>query len=96
MTTDIEIRYINATSKVDFAVVVFTKNFYVFQHLKCSIQLGKFSKDKLKLFDFVCQISTSVGVTYEENGQIITSGPSPAELGTTWEITQELGRTADL
>ena len=32
MTTDIEIRYINATSKVDFAVVVFTKNFSVLTH----------------------------------------------------------------
>ena len=94
MTTDIKIRYINATSKVDFAVVVFTKNFSV-STPKMFYSAWQVLKGQSSV-DFVYPISTSVGVTYEENGQIITSGPFPAELGTTWEITQELGKTADL
>ena len=96
MTTDIKIRYINATSKVDFAVVVFTKKTSVFQHLKCSMQLDKFSKDNVLLISFIQSPHQLELHNYEENGQIITSGPFPAELGTTWEITQELGETADL
>ena len=94
MTTDIKIRYINATSEVDFAVVVFTKNFTV-STPEAFYSAWQVLKGQTSV-DFVYPISTSVGVTYEENGQIITSGPFPAELGTTWEITQELGKTADL
>ena len=94
MTTDIRIRYINATSKVDFAVVVFTKTMSVSTpetlHAAWQVLKGQSS------VDFVYPISTSVGATYEENGNIITSGPFATELGTTWEITQELEKTAVL
>ena len=87
MTTDIPIKYINATSNVDFEVVVFTKNFSTntpkTYYAAWQILRGQTS------VQFVYPVSTSVGATYKSSGQVITAGPFPAKLGSTWEITQE-------
>ena len=94
MATNINIRYINATTRVDFAVVVFSKNFSIATpdayYEAWHVLKGHSS------VDFVYPVSTSVGAKYEDNGQVITSGPFPAEPGTTWEITQERGQAATL
>ena len=87
MTTDIPIKFINATSNVDFEVVVFTKNFNIntpmvyyaaWQVLRAQTSV-----------QFVYPVAMSVGATYRSGGQLITAGPFPAKLGSTWEITQE-------
>ena len=87
MTTDIPIKYINATSNTDFEVVVFTKNFSVntpkTYYAAWQILRGQTS------VQFVYPVSMSVGATYKSGGQLITAGPFPAKLGSTWEITQE-------
>ena len=87
MTTDIPIKYINATSNTDFEVVVFTKNFSTntpkTYYAAWQILRGQTS------VQFVYPVSMSVGATYKSGGQLITAGPFPAKLGSTWEITQE-------
>ena len=87
MTSDIPIKYINGTSNVDFEVVVFTKNFSTktpeVYYAAWQILRGQSS------VQFIYPASLSVGATYTDGGQIITAGPFPAKLGSTWEITQE-------
>ena len=87
MTTDIPIKYINATTNTDFEVVVFTKNFSTntpkTYYAAWQVLRGQTS------VQFVYPISTAVGATYTNGGQIITAGPFPAPLGSTWEITQD-------
>ena len=87
MTTDIPIKYINATGKTDFEVVVFTKNFNVntprvyyaaWQILRAQ-----------NAVQFKYPVSLSVGATYQTGGQTIFAGPFEAKLGSTWEITQD-------
>ena len=87
MTTDIPIKYINATTNVDFEVVVFTKNFSTntpkTYYAAWQILRGQTS------VQFVYPVAMAVGATYKSGGQLITAGPFPAKLGSTWEITQE-------
>ena len=87
MTTDIPIKYINATTNTDFEVVVFTKNFSTntpkTYYAAWQVLRGQTS------VQFVYPVSMSVGATYKSGGQVITAGPFPAKLGATWEITQD-------
>ena len=87
MTTDIPIKYINATTNTDFEVVVFTKNFSTntpkTYYAAWQVLRGQTS------VQFVYPVTMSVGATYKSGGQLITAGPFPAKLGSTWEITQE-------
>ena len=87
MTTDIPIKYINATVSTDFEVVVFTKNYNVntpqVYYVAWQILRAQTSAQ------FVYPVSTAVGATYHTGGQLITAGPFPAQLGSTWEITQD-------
>ena len=87
MTTDIPIKYINATSNVDFEVVVFTKNFSTntpkTYYVAWQLLRGQTS------VEFVYPVQMQVGATYSQGGQFITAGPFGAKLGTTWEISQE-------
>ena len=87
MTTDIPIKYINATTNTDFEVVVFTKNFSTntpkTYYAAWQVLRGQTS------VQFVYPVTMSVGATYKAGGQLITAGPFPAKLGSTWEITQE-------
>ena len=87
MTTDIPIKYINATSNVDFEVVVFTKNFSTntpkTYYVAWQLLRGQTS------VQFVYPVAMAVGATYSQGGQYITAGPFKAKLGSTWEITQE-------
>ena len=87
MTTDVPIKYINATTNTDFEVVVFTKNFSTntpkTYYAAWQVLRGQTS------VQFVYPVSMSVGATYKSGGQLITAGPFPAKLGSTWEITQE-------
>ena len=87
MTTDIPIKYINATSSTDFEVVVFTKNFNTntpeIYYCAWQVLRGQTS------VQFIYPVSTGVGATYKSEGQIITAGPFPAPQGSTWEITQD-------
>ena len=94
MTTDIKIKYINATSNVDFEVVVFSKNFSTNtpDTLYAAWQILKGQNT----VQFVYPVAVQVGATYTADGQIITAGPSDAKLGSTWEVTQERGATATL
>ena len=86
MSTDIAIKYVNATGNTDFQVVVFTKNFStntpMIYYAAWQVLRGQTS------VQFVYPVSMSVGATYQQGGQTITAGPFPAELGTTWEISQ--------
>ena len=87
MTSDIPIKYVNGTSNVDFEVVVFTKNFSTktpeIYYTAWQILRGQSS------VQFIYPASLSVGAIYTDGGQIITAGPFPAKLGSTWEISQE-------
>ena len=87
MTTDIPIKYNNNTQNIDFEVVVFTKNFNVntpkVYYVAWQILRAQISSQ------FVYPVSTAVGATYRIEGQLITAGPLPATLGSTWQVTQE-------
>ena len=87
MTTDIPIKYVNATSNTDFEAVVFTKNYNTNtpKTYYCAWQILRGQTS----VQFVYPVSTAVGAVYSQGGQIITAGPFPAELGSTWQITQE-------
>ncbi len=77
----------NKTGKTDFEVVVFTKNFSTNtpQTYYCAWQILR-GQTSIK---FVYPVSTAIGATYKERGQEISAGPFPAELGTTWTVSQE-------
>ena len=87
MTTDIPIKYINATTNTDFEVVVFTRNFSTntpkTYYVAWQVLRGQTS------VQFIHPASMAVGATYRSGGQVITAGPFPANLGSTWEVTQE-------
>ena len=87
MTTDIPIKYVNATTNTDFEVVVFTKNFST-NTPKTYYAAWQILRAQTSV-QFVYPVSTAVGATYTSGGQIITAGPFPAKLGSTWEITQD-------
>ena len=86
MSTDIQIKYVNDTDSTDFQVVVFAKNvstntpetYYTAWQI---LQVHSSAQ-------FTYPVSTAVGATYRSGGQLITAGPFPAELGSTWKITQ--------
>lgn len=86
MTTNIPIKYINSTGSTDFQVLVFTKNFSLntpetyfaaWQVLRAQNQA-----------EFQYPVEIEVGASYEHGGQVITSGPFGASLGSTWNISQ--------
>ena len=86
MSTDIRIKYVNDTNDTDFQVVVFTKNFSMNTpetHYTAWQILQAHSS-----VQFIYPASTAVGATYTNGGQLITAGPFPAPVGSTWEITQ--------
>ena len=87
MTTDIPIKYVNATRNTDFEAVVFTKNYSTNtpNTYYCAWQVLRGQTS----VQFVYPVTTAVGAVYSQGGQTITAGPFPAELGSTWQITQE-------
>ncbi len=87
MSTDIVIKYVNKTGKTDFEVVVFTKNFSTNTPMTyyCAWQILRGQNN----VQFVYPVTTAIGATYNKGGLEISSGPFPAELGTTWTISQE-------
>ena len=85
--SSITVKYINATNDTEFQVCIFAKNFstntprgvYIaWQVLKAQTSVS-----------FTYPETLAVGATYKVQGQEITAGPFPANLGSTWEITQE-------
>ena len=91
MTSDIAIKYINSTGNTDFQVVVFTKNYSVNtpKTYYCAWQVLRGQTS----VQFVYPVSISVGATYTQGGQLITAGPFPAKLGSTWEIKQDSNKS---
>ena len=85
--SDIAIKYINSTGNTDFQVVVFTKNFSTNtpKIYYCAWQVLRAQTS----VQFVYPVSMAVGATYTQGGQLITAGPFPAPLGSTWEIKQD-------
>ncbi len=87
VTTDIPIKFINATTSTDFSVCVFTQNFSVdtpeiYYTAWEVIEVQSSS-------EFVYPVSTSVGASYSLGDQCNTMGPFGASLGSTWEINQD-------
>ena len=86
MTTDIPIKYINATCNTDFEVVVFTKNFNIntptVYYAAWAVLQAQTS------VQFIYPISSSIAASYYAAGKLVTAGPFPAKVGSTWEITQ--------
>ena len=87
MAHDIPVRFINDTGKADFEVVVFTKNFSY--NTPRTYYVAWQVLRTMASVDFFYPASVSVGATYNSQGQMSIAGPFLAELGTTWEITQE-------
>ena len=87
MTTDIPIKYVNATTNTDFQTLVFTKNFSTNtpKTYYCAWQVLRGQTS----VQFVYPVALAVGAVYQQGGQTITAGPFPATLGSTWQITQE-------
>ena len=88
MTTEIPIRFINATGKTDFHVIVCTRNFSTStpETLSCAWQVI----DVQSSSSFNYPISTSVVAFYtDSSGKENRMGPFPSKLGSTWEIEQE-------
>ena len=85
MAKDIPVRFINATSKSDFEVVVFTKNFSAKTVYYSVLEVLKTQGSA----QFVFPASVSIGATYQNGGQSVTVGPFPAQVGSTWQITQD-------
>ena len=87
ISDDITIKYINKTTRTDFDVMVFTKNFSTrtpkTYYCAWHVLRGQTS------VAFQYPVHLSVGATFKENGLKISSGPFDAELGTSWRITQE-------
>ena len=83
---DIPIKYVNATKKVDFQVVVFTKNYNTDTPKIYYVAWQVLAAQSSAQFKYPAEIS--IGATYQKSGQIITAGPFPAQLGSTWKITQ--------
>lgn len=94
MNSDIPIRYVNCTGRTDFEVVVFTENCHTAPetpYAAWQVLRGQSS------VEFIYPVSMAVGVTCKLGGQLITAGPFPAELGSTWEISQDdISKTAVL
>ena len=86
--TDIQIKFVNATGKTDFQVVVFTKNFTTNtpETIYAAWQVIRVQSSSR----FTYPVLTAVQATYEVDGQKNTMGPLPAKLGSTWEIQQEI------
>ncbi len=84
--TDIPVKYINATGNIDFSVVVLTKNFNLnkpkIYYCAWRILLAQSS------VRFIYPVSSSVGATYTQDGQLMKIDPVSAEPGSTWEIQQ--------
>ena len=82
----IPIRYINNTGKVDFEVMVFTRNYntktpkiyYVAWHVLRA----------QSVVDFSFSSTISVGAFYKVNALVVKAGPFVAESGSTWTIVQ--------
>ena len=83
MAYDIPVKFINDTGKTDFDVVVFTKNFSY--NTPMTYYTAWQVLRTVDSAEFVYPASVFIGATYHSQGQMLF----PAELGTTWEITQE-------
>ena len=87
ITNDINIKYLNKTGRVDFAVAVFVQNSdanavdspYVAWYVLRTQSSAKFVWSK----------SQEVGVEYEVDGAKMTAGPVTAEAGSTWDFVHE-------
>ncbi len=85
-TTDIPIKFVNATKQTDFSVIVFTKNDFprvtdahvAWQVLRTNVSVM-----------FVYPASNSIGASFDMSNTTIILGPFPAGLGSTWEIIAE-------
>lgn len=86
MSGAIPIRYLNATGKTDFQVLVFTKNystntpetyFAAWQVLQAQSEV-----------DFVYPVDIEVEAYYVKGAQTIIAGPFTAALGSTWNLSQ--------
>ena len=86
MSTDISIKYVNATQSTDFEVVVFTKNFST--NTPNTVYAAWMVLRAQTSSQFVYPVSMGVGATYQSSGQLISAGPFDAPLGSTWTITQ--------
>ena len=86
MTSDIAVKYVNATGNTDFEVVVFTMNYSTSTPTTyyCAWRILRAQTS----VQFVYPVSVAVAATYHQGGQTVTAGPFPAPFGTTWEITQ--------
>ena len=83
----IPIRYINATGKTDFEVLVFAKNFSntTPQSYYAAWQVLRAQTTS----EFEYPVDIHIEINYKEQAQKVTGGPFHADLGSTWEITQE-------
>ena len=82
----IPIRYINNTGKVDFEVMVFTKNYNTKTPQIYYVAWQVLRAQSCVEFSFSSDIA--IGASYKDNGQTIKAGPFLAESGTTWTIVQ--------
>ena len=91
----IPIRYANKTDNIDFQVIVFTKNYSPNNPETYYAAWQVLSAQSEVSFSYPVEIE--VGATYKSGGQDIVAGPFDAQLGSTWNITQEtLDSTATL
>lgn len=82
---DIPIKFINATGKVDFDVIVFAKTFsnsaaplfVAWQILRCQTSVR-----------LLYPRSVEVGSSFTHGIQFVSCGPFKTQVGTTWEIRQ--------
>ncbi len=87
LSDDIQIKYVNSTTRTDFEVMVFTKNYSTrtpkTYYCAWHVLRGQTS------VAFNYPVHLAVGATYQENSLKISSGPFHAHLGSSWRITQE-------
>ncbi len=88
MNNDIPVKYCNNTGRTDFQVVVFSRSFSKYSPTISYSAWQVFNAQTSIQFNY--SKSVSVGASYTEGGQTITAGPFPADVGSTWEITQPL------
>lgn len=87
MSTDILIKYINATGRNDLEVIVFSKN-YSTNNPKTYYTAWEILKVQ-SVVEFIYPASISVGATYQYGIETVTIEPIPAKLGSTWNIIQD-------
>lgn len=86
---NIRIKYVNNTRQTDFQVLVFSKNFSTDNPTGIYFAAWEVLRTQSSV-TFEYPIRCEVGVSYEDGGKLVVSGPFHADLGSTWDITQEL------